>query len=193
MVAALDVPRLVGDRIVLREWDLGDLPLVREASSDEYIPLVTTVPSTYSREAGEAFIRRQWERASAGSGYPFVIARVEDGRGLGMVGLWLRELEEGRASLGYWVVGSARGQGIAAEAVRTVVAWALDELHIPRLHLYVEPWNVASQRTAERAGFQREGLLRSWQQVGEERRDMYVYSLLSADLPRPAAANSPIA
>lgn len=193
MVVALDVPRLAGDRIVLRGWELGDLPLVREASSDEYIPLVTTVPSAYSRDAGEAFIRRQWERASTGSGYPFVIVRVADGRPLGMVGLWLRELDEGRASLGYWMVGSARGQGVAAEAVRTVAEWALGELQIPRLQLYVEQWNVASQRTAERAGFQREGLLRGWQQVGEERRDMYVYSMLTTDLSTPVTANSPTA
>lgn len=185
MVPPLDVPRLVaGDRFVLRPWELGDLSLVREASSDDYIPLITTVPSAYLPEAGEAFVRRQWERASSGSGYPFVIVRVEDGQPLGMVGLWLRELTEGRASLGYWVVGSARGQGAAAEALRTVAAWALGALQIPRLQLYVEPWNVASQRTAERVGFQREGLLRSWQRVGEERRDMIMYSMLGGDLSR---------
>jgi RimJ/RimL family protein N-acetyltransferase len=42
----------------------------------------------------------------------------------------------------------------------------------------VEPWNTASLRTAERAGFTREGLLRSWQRVGEQRRDMYTYARL---------------
>jgi RimJ/RimL family protein N-acetyltransferase len=185
MVAApLDVPRLdAGDKFVLRPWRLDDLPLVREASSDSYIPLITTIPSTYSQEAGEAFVRRQWERASTGAGYPFVIVRVEDGRPLGMVGLWLKEQGEGRASLGYWLAGPARGQGIAAEALRAVVRWALADLRIPRLELYVEPWNAASQRTAEHVGFQREGLLRSWQQVGEERRDMIMYSMLGADLP----------
>ncbi|MFF4888127.1 GNAT family N-acetyltransferase [Streptomyces nigra] len=188
MVAPFDVPRLTaGDSVLLRAWELGDLPLVREASSDDYIPLITTVPSTYSQAAGEAFVRRQWERASTGSGYPFVIVRVEDGRPLGMVGLWVRDRGEGRASLGYWLAGSARGQGIATEALRAVVRWALGDLCIPRLQLHVEPWNVASQRTAECVGFQREGLLRSWQQVGEERRDMIMYSMLGVDLPSPAA------
>ncbi|MEV7188772.1 GNAT family N-acetyltransferase [Kitasatospora sp. NPDC093102] len=188
MATPLDVPRLAaGDRFVLRPWELGDLPLVREASGDDYIPLITTVPSTYSQAAGEAFIRRQWERASTGSGYPFVIVRIEDGRPLGMVGLWLRDRGEGRASLGYWLAGSARGQGIAAEALRAVACWALGELQVPRLQLHVEPWNTASQRTAERVGFQREGLLRSWQQVGEERRDMIMYSMLGVDLSSPAA------
>ncbi|WP_442913976.1 GNAT family N-acetyltransferase [Kribbella sp. NBC_00482] len=83
----------------------------------------------------EAFVRRQWERAATGSGYPFVIARVGDGRPVGMVGLWLRELDQGRASLGYWVVGAAHGQGVAAEALRAVAVWALGELRIPHA-----PW-----------------------------------------------------
>ena len=101
---------------------------------------------------------------------------------MGTIGLWLKERGEGRATLGYWLARSARGQGIAAEALRAVVHWAFGDLRIPRLQLYVEPWNTASQRTAERVGFQREGLLRSWQQVGDERRDMIMYSLLDVDL-----------
>ncbi|MET7619154.1 GNAT family protein [Streptomyces sp. NPDC005408] len=52
-----------------------------------------------------------------------------------------------------------------------------------RLQLCVEPWNAASAQTAESVGFQREGLLRSWQLVGEERRDMVLYSMLGTDLP----------
>lgn len=55
------------------------------------------------------------------------------------------------------------------------------------MELYVEPWNEGSWRAAERIGYAREGLLRSWQRVGDERRDMYMYSLLPEDLAaRPA-------
>ncbi|WP_405684047.1 GNAT family N-acetyltransferase [Streptomyces sp. NBC_01387] len=74
------------------------------------------------------------------------------------------------------------GRGLAA-----VVHWAFGDLQIPRLELYVEPWNTASARTAERVGFRREGLLRSWQQVGEERRDRFMYAMTGVDLSWPAA------
>ena len=56
--------------------------------------------------------------------------------------------------------------------------WALSLDEVQRLELYVEPWNEGSWRAAERCGFQREGLLRSWQLVGDERNDMYMYSRL---------------
>lgn len=183
MPAHLEVPHLGADHaaVRLRPWRLDDVPLVREASADAHIPLITTVPADYTPEAGAAFVRRQWDRATTGTGYSFVIERVGDGRAVGSIGLWLRELSQGRASTGYWVVNSARGQGTAAHALRLLAGWALAELRIPRLQLYVEPWNVASCRTAERAGFRAEGLLRGWQQVGTERRDMIMYARLGAD------------
>jgi RimJ/RimL family protein N-acetyltransferase len=178
----LEVPRIaVGDAFLLRPWELGDLELVREASCDRYIPLITTIPSPFSQAAGEAFIRRQWERAGTGGGYPFVI--VHDSRPVGAIGLWARDLAEGRASLGYWVTESARGRGTAAAVLQAITFWGLSDLQIPRLQLCIERWNAASIRTAERVGFQREGLLRSWQQVGDERRTMALYSMLRSDLP----------
>jgi ribosomal-protein-alanine N-acetyltransferase len=91
--------------------------------------LITTVPVAYSQEAGEAFVRRQWNRASTGGGYPFVIVR--DDQPIGAIGLWPKDAGQGRASLGYWVVTAARGKGAAASALRAITTWGLSELRIP--------------------------------------------------------------
>ncbi|MER7958754.1 GNAT family N-acetyltransferase [Streptomyces sp. NPDC096030] len=172
---SLDVPRLPAGAYDLRPWERADLPLVEEASTDPYIPLTTSVPPVYSEAEGEGFVRRQWHRSESGAGYSFVIVRRRDDRPAGMIGLWLRDLPEGRATVGYWVAPSCRGEGAAGAALTAVSAWAMGELGIPRLQLLVEPWNEASAKTAERSGYAREGLLRSWQEVGGERRDMVMY------------------
>jgi beta-lactamase class D len=39
--------------------------------------------------------------------------------------LMLRNIDEGRASIGYWIVQSARGRGAATHALRAGAAWAL--------------------------------------------------------------------
>ncbi|MEU8526239.1 MULTISPECIES: GNAT family N-acetyltransferase [Streptomyces] len=187
----LVVPRLAaaspaGEEFVLRRWEMTDLPLVQEASTDPYIPLTTSVPPMYSRAEGEAFVRRQWTRAETGTGYPFVVERRSDARPLGGIGLWLRDLPDGRATIGYWISPRCRGAGAAGTALNAVAAWALGELRIPRLQLFIEPWNTASCRTAERAGFTREGLLRSWQEIGGQRRDMVLYGRVE---PAPLVAS----
>lgn len=182
------VPQLcAGESYLLRAWHLDDVDLVREAAEDDYIPLVTTVPVPYSESEGVSFVHRQWRRTTDGKGYPFVIAHADSGTPVGTIGLWLHDIVKGRASLGYWVLESARGKGAAAAALRAVTDWALGDLRIPRVELFIEPWNTASVRTAERAGYQREGLLRSWQHIGDSRRDMLVYSRLRIEHVGPFA------
>ncbi|WP_432116008.1 GNAT family N-acetyltransferase [Streptomyces sp. S1] len=174
MERSLHVPDLAAPGgLALRPWRLSDLDLVREASDDPYIPLVTTVPSPYSEAEGRAFVERQWGRAASGTGYPFVLVDP-GGRPVGAVGLW-PDGEQGTA-LGYWVVASARGRGAAATGLAAVADWALSELGLPRLVLHVEPWNTASVRVAERAGFRREGMLEGWLRIGDERRDVLVFA-----------------
>lgn len=172
----LEVPELRSGPVVLRPFSVSDLALVREAASDPYIPQVTSVPATYSDDAGRAFVDRQFARSQDGDGYPFVIAHDDEPeRGLGSAGLWLHEIESGRASVGYWLTPTARGDALATWALRCIVEFAFNELRIPRLHLFVEPWNVASIRTAEEAGFSREALLRGWERIDGLRRDTYSY------------------
>ena len=64
----------------------------------------------------------------------------------------------------------------AALTALTSFAWTIPDLH--RIELYIEPWNAGSVKTAERAGFEREGLLRSHQEIGGRRRDMLLYATI---------------
>jgi RimJ/RimL family protein N-acetyltransferase len=71
---------------------------------------------------------------------------------------------------------------VASRALRLLTRWAAREHDLARLHLIVEPANVASQRVAEKAGFRREALLRSYIELKGTRRDVYLYALLPEDL-----------
>jgi [ribosomal protein S5]-alanine N-acetyltransferase len=178
----LRVPELAFPPIVLRPYALSDLSMVRQAAADPFIPSITSVPRTYTDDAGRAFIERQHARDAEGDGYSFVIApEAGPATGIGSIGLWLQEIESGRASIGYWLVPDARGNGLAGVALRAIVAFAFDTLSIPRLHLFVEPWNVASARTAEAAGFAREATLRGWERIDHEQRDCDCFALLHAE------------
>jgi ribosomal-protein-alanine N-acetyltransferase len=180
--APLTVPELEYGPILLRRFALSDLPLLRQAAEDPYIPSITSVPSAYSDDSGRAFIEQQHNLALDGHGYPFVIAEVSNPHhGVGALGLWLREIENGRASIGYWVAPSARGRHAGGLALRAAVTYAFEVLAIPRLQLFIEPWNAASLRTAEYGGFTQEALLHGWERIGEAQHDAYCYALLLQD------------
>jgi RimJ/RimL family protein N-acetyltransferase len=178
MSTPLILPTLVGDSVRLRAFSAADLPLVREATTDPLIPLISTVPASGDDDECLAFIARQGERLTTGAGYAFAVAERATDQAVGHLYLGLRDVDLGRATAGYWIARPYRGRGLAGDALRTLARWAITVPGIDRLELYVERWNVASARTASRAGFVREGLLRSWQTVGDERRDMEMYALV---------------
>jgi len=174
-------PRLTGIPVSLRPFQYGDEAMVASASTDPFVPLITTVPAEGDGSEVRAFIDRQNRRTAEGVGYSFAIADARTDEAVGQIGLWTSSvLAQGRASIGYWIAPGFRGRGYAAAALRVLVDWASTLPEIKRLELYVEPWNEGSWRTAERCGFCREGLLRSWEQVGDERKDMYMYSYIPA-------------
>ncbi|NHW47697.1 GNAT family N-acetyltransferase [Paenarthrobacter sp. MSM-2-10-13] len=164
----------------LRPFTAADVPVIQEASSDPLIPAITTVPASGSRQSALAFIERQHQRKVDGTGYSFAIADASSDQAVGQIRLWLKNLSQGRASIGYWAAPSHRGNGAASSALGALAAWGLAQPGIHRLELYVEPWNEGSWRAAERSGFVREGTMRSWLEIGGQRKDMYMYSRLPA-------------
>jgi RimJ/RimL family protein N-acetyltransferase len=62
------------------------------------------------------------------------------------------------------------------QALRTLGQWALGPLGLDRIELLIEPENMGSIIVAERAGYEREGLLRGKALLHGERRDMLMYA-----------------
>jgi ribosomal-protein-alanine N-acetyltransferase len=173
-----NLPLLEGPSLVLRRFRDSDTPLILEASADPFIPVLTTVPSKRDPDEALAYIDRQHGRLTSGEGYSFAIAERTSDEPVGQIGLWLRDFPRGRVSIGYWVVARHRRRGIAGEALQIISSWGVELPGVHRLELYVEPWNEGSWRAAERVGYQSEGLLRQWEPVGNEWKDMLMYALI---------------
>ena len=186
-------PELAGNGIRLRPWRDDDLAALLAVAEDPYAQLLTGL-TPGDEDGARAHLRGLVKdvRRVRGLGYSFAIADAGTGEAVGSIGMWLRavapdgatgyrEEAHGRGSLGYWIVPAQRRSGLATEALRTISPWALSLDGVERLELFIETSNVGSWRAAERAGYQREGLLRSFQRIGSERRDMFVYSRLPTD------------
>lgn len=142
---------------MLREFVDDDVRLAVEFGTDPYIPLIGSLPAHPTADQALEWVRRQRGRLAEGSGYSLAIAESANGRAVGAIGLWLRDLPAGRGSVGYAVAPASRGRGIASRALSalTAFAWTIPAVH--RVELYVEPWNTSSIRVARTAGYEQEG------------------------------------
>jgi ribosomal-protein-alanine N-acetyltransferase len=173
-------PPLDDGVVRLRPWSDADIETVVEASHDPYIPKVTTVPAPFTRGAGTRWTDRQRARRTSGTGLSLAIARSAGDEAVG--GLVIIHRGTGLYGLGYWVLRSARRQAVASRAVALVVSWALAQDDVTELEALVEPWNEASRRVAERAGFVAEPTARVETSVAGRRAEV-----IRDVLRRPAA------
>lgn len=85
-------------------------------------------------------------------------------------------------NIGIGLAPAARGHGVGTVAQRLLAEWLLRTTDVARVEASTDVTNVAEQRALERAGFTREGVLRSAQERVDGRHDLYSYSLLRSDL-----------
>jgi len=173
------VELLAGD-LVLRPWQLSDVPAVVAACSDPEIPRwIPFVPAPYSEDDAVAYVRGAME--SGDKRHAFAIVAAEDGALYGSIDMGVNAMRTGH--IGYWVVREARGRGVCTAALGRLCGFAFEELRLERLELVTDPENAASQRVAENVGFRREGVLRSHLLHRDgRRRDSVMFSLLPGEL-----------
>jgi len=168
--------------VALREWRLDDIACIEATTTDPKLAEGTTLPSEFTIADGEAFIRRQWTRVPNGEGLSLAITRSDRDEAVGSIVSMARP-QPGVCGVGYWVVPGARRSGFAGAAVRLLADWTIESGAFGRMEAWIRPDNEASQRAVAGAGFELEGVLRSFLPPGPhgaDRQDMQVWSRIRA-------------
>ncbi len=180
------LPSLVGARVLLRPAAAGDYAewaAVRRESRqflEPWEPKWTV--DELERGAWRQRLRRYREEMAQGSGMPFLIFEKATGRLAG--GITLGNIRHGVAQsgqIGYWMGVNHAGTGLMHEAVLLVVRFGFETLRLHRIEAACIPDNQRSIRVLEKAGFRREGLLRSYLRINGVWQDHLLYALIAGD------------
>jgi RimJ/RimL family protein N-acetyltransferase len=173
-------PPLADDAIRLEPLDERFVPDFERLMDDPDIVRNTRVPSRPPAGFAARWVGRYVKGWQDGSCAGFAILSGDESF-LGFVAVVALDLPARQGEIGYVVAREARGRGVAGRALRLVTGWALDELLLERVELRIDVGNAPSIAVAERAGYRREGILRSLHFKEEIRSDVAVYSLLPGD------------
>jgi RimJ/RimL family protein N-acetyltransferase len=152
-------------------------PYVQAFADDPTLARMVGFDAPTARAARDTFKGDPKDRAA---GEMARFAAVDGESFLGLFLLHSFSWQHRRADCGFLVVPAARGRGVALEALRLLVGWAFAALGLQRVGLATLEENVATQRLAERAGFQREGVLRAFTREWDEPIDNLIFSAVSA-------------
>jgi len=197
---AIEAPqnRMHDGAVQLAPFDLADAVTVMKWDADPDIQRWYDWPQTppwndpeahdTRRANAERVIQAKSAAWAAGEEFAFVIHSAETGEGLGWIDLQPRG--HGRGNVAYGVLTQHRGKGAATRSVLLVCRYAYDVLGWTRLEICTMAHNAASRRVAAKAGFQLEGVLRSYSAYGKYepligvRSDWAIYGRLCAELLR---------
>ena len=143
---------------LLRPWQSGDEEsLVHHANNrNVWINLADRFPHPYTIENA-----REWIAPASIQTPPHDFAIVVNDAAVGGVGIILKDgIRRRTAEIGYWLGEEFWGRGIATEALSAMTEYAFAHFDIVRLQASVYEWNQASMRVLEKAGYQREAVLK---------------------------------
>jgi len=191
-----DLPVLIGERTKLKvpttadyqQW--ADLRRESRAFLEPWEPRWTE--DELDRSAWRQRLGRYREDLAQGSAVAFFIFDRTTSRLLG--GITLGNIRHGVAQtghIGYWMGERFAGRGYMLEAVRLVADYAFTKLQLHRIEAACIPGNERSVRVLEKAGFQREGLLRAYLRINGIWQDHHLYALIAGD-PMDATTKSPV-
>ena len=166
--------RLEGVRCVVRPWSVKDATAVVRHANNLNVArqLRDRFPHPYTIDDADAFLKFATS-ADPATNLAIEVASEPVG-GIGFVPG--TDVERFSAEVGYWLSESHWGNGIATEALMLVTDYAFTHLNMLRLFALPFADNEPSVRVLEKAGYVREGVLRSSSVKFGKPRDQFLYA-----------------
>ena len=181
-----EFPALKGERVMLRmpvPGDYREWAALRTASRKFLVPWEPRWPADeLERGPWRQRLGRYRQDFAQGTAAAFFIFEIGSGKLVG--GITLANIRHGvsqSGQIGYWIGEPFAGQGFMLEALGLVSRFAFDTLRLHRIEAACIPDNKRSMRVLEKAGFRREGLLRSYLRINGDWQDHYLYALIADD------------
>jgi ribosomal-protein-alanine N-acetyltransferase len=164
--------------VVLRELREGDRVATLSTMRDPLVAEWLNMPVSPGNRDFDALLRVARDGRVSGDRIDYTVTEPGDDISVGAVIASRRHRDN--YEIAYLAREEGRGRGLMTRAVRLLCDWLLEE-GVGRIELRTHPDNEASQRLAQRAGFQREGLERASIWLHGKRVDAIVWSLLPTD------------
>ena len=178
---SFDQLELTTRRLLLRPLREADAPALFAMFSDPDVTRYWSSQAWTSIDAAHAMIARDHAAMAEGEHLRLALERMEDRAMLGVCTLFSFSKQCRRAEVGYGLATHAWGRAYMDEALRALLGYGFGTLGLNRVEADIDPRNLASTRSLERLGFQKEGLLRERWIVGDEVSDSVLYGLLQRD------------
>jgi RimJ/RimL family protein N-acetyltransferase len=178
--------RIETERLVIRCYEPGDAPLVKDAIDSSldhlrpWMPWVENEPQTLEEKV--ELMRSFRARFDSGDDFVMGIFNPDESQQLGGSGLHPR-VGEGGLEIGYFVRASATRRGFTTESTAAVTRVGFEICEADRIEIRIDPANEASKGVPRKLGFTEEATLRRRlpARAGGPLRDVTIFTMFRED------------
>ena len=161
-------------KINLRALEMEDLEFLYEVENDRSLWGVGCTNVPYSHQTLIDYITSSSADIYADKQVRFII-EDEQRQTIGMVDLVNFDPRHLRAELGVVIRREARGKGYAQEAVRQILVYSKQILHLHQVYAVVSVKNEKAAKMLEATGFKSGKMLKDWLFEGEKYENAYLF------------------
>ena len=136
-------------------------------------------PHPYSEKDGKEYIEMVLSQPKPAT----ILAIDVEGKAVGSIGVVLQtDVERISAEIGYWLGEKYWNRGIVTESVKRMLAYSFTNFpHLRKIYAPIFDFNTASQKVLEKAGFEREAILKQGAIKNGKIIDLHYYSFIKKD------------
>ncbi|MCD6270294.1 GNAT family N-acetyltransferase [bacterium] len=162
-------------KFILRPFRKGDEESLRRSINNRTIYKNTlSIPYPYTLKDAKKWVAKAIEKTKQRKSDSVYFVIDIGGEVAGSVSF--TKIKQYKAEIGYWLGEKYWRQGIMTEAVKLATKFGFKELKLKRIYAYVFPWNKASMRVLEKAGYNLEGILRKDIKKNNKFIDAYLFA-----------------
>lgn len=176
------------DRLVIRPMREPDFETVYNGLKSQHSPKnkyddeEIDSAAGYSENVCAIYVAKAIQSAEKDQAYLFRAFKKSDNTYVG--GIIIKTIQRKNfqwAEIGYWLLNQHWGSAYGSEMVRSVIDIAFSELSFHRLEAHINIDNVASQKTAEKAGMEFECIRKGFIFEGGVWTDNLIYAITNTD------------
>lgn len=155
------MPFIRSKKFTFRPFKKGDeASLMKNINNKKISKKTPDIPFPYKPKDARSWINRnlKLDKKKKKEEINFVI----DINGDVVGGISFYKIKGHRAEIGYWLGERYWGQGIMTNALKKITEYGFNKLKLRRLEIGIFPFNKASIRVAEKAGYKYEGRMRKY-------------------------------
>ncbi len=174
-------PVLETERLILCKISEEHAHDMYEYSSDPDVTRYLTWSCHSSEKETERYIKLLQKKYADGTFNDWGVIHKETGKFIGTCGYTSFDFDAASAEMGYVLAKPFWGQGLAAEAVKCAMIYAIDNFGVKSFHAKHMEGNDASGRVMQKCGMKFEGLYKRSMFIKGEFKNIVVYRCSSED------------